>query len=414
MTQEPGRDAQVVFLLDLIRALHLAYHPATLIDRRVRRAAAAWGFELEVFTLQSAAMTAVISGAPHRVDLRRLPLNPHWNLRRASALIQLTDAIAARGLPLEAARAELDSITASRPAFPLWAVLIAYGTYGAVVCMRVGGGWVEAFAASIAGLVAGLVHYGTLASLRIDLQKSFLAAFAGAAGGFVVSLGFPDMDVARAVFGGATLLIPATVVTLASAELVSESAEAGLTRLIYALLRFVMLGVGLLAAGRAVALVGAVPALVVAEPLPSAVVIAAVAVGGAALVVCMSARWHDAPWIVGAVLLAYGVQELTKLWVGEQGSPLITAFVLGVAGRLYSLGSGRVAWTVTMPGLLQIGPGFLGTQAVISAIHPSVAPTQAHFFDVLIVGVQVALGLMLAWMIHPPERLVAHPARHDG
>lgn len=49
-TREPGaltdEDPIVVFLLDLGRALHLAYQPAPIVEARVKRAAQAWGLQV--------------------------------------------------------------------------------------------------------------------------------------------------------------------------------------------------------------------------------------------------------------------------------------------------------------------------------------------------------------------------------
>ncbi|WP_253994777.1 threonine/serine exporter family protein [Myxococcus qinghaiensis] len=184
--------------------------------------------------------------------------------------------------------------------------------YGAAVAARVGGGWWELVAALAVGVLAGGIHFGTLKSERVDLQKSFLGAFLGTLLAFGLTFVLPTFDAARALFGGITLLVPAMVVMLGSAELVGESVEAGLSRLTYGMLRFLMLGVGIAAAGTLWGLFGPLPLRTNAQALPHAVVLVIIAVGGVALTVCMSARHRDTPWIVGAVLLAWGVQELTK------------------------------------------------------------------------------------------------------
>src|SRR5262245_38276506 len=115
-------DPTLVLLLDLGRALHLAYQPSHLVEERVTRAAQAWGLQVEVFTLQSIIATQVVSGARRRVDFERLPFNPHWNLRRASALVTLADTVAAGQLRVPEARAELDRILAERSHYPEWLV----------------------------------------------------------------------------------------------------------------------------------------------------------------------------------------------------------------------------------------------------------------------------------------------------
>ncbi|MCP3101195.1 threonine/serine exporter family protein [Myxococcus sp. K15C18031901] len=407
-------DATVALLLDLARALHLAYVPSFGVEQRVRRAARAWGLEVEVFTLQTLAVTEVRSGAPRRVDIARLPFNPHWNLRRAAALLLLSESIAAGRLRVPEARAELERILAPHPSHSEWVVFLAYGVYGAAVAARVGGGGWEMAAAFVVGVLAGLIHYGTLKSERVDLQKSFLAAFLGALLSLALTHVLPDFDPVRALFGGVTLLVPAMVVTLGAAELVDESVEAGLSRLTYGLLRFLMLGVGLAAAGTLWTLWAPLPSPTRATQLPELVLALVIAVGGLALSVCMSARRRDTPWIVGAVLLAWGIQELSKHVLGEQGSPLVSAFVLGVAGQLYGRLPDRLPATLIYPGLLQLAPGFVGTRAMLALLGAQGAGDPAKLFEVFLVALQLVMGLVFASMLGLSHDARATPPSTKG
>ncbi|NVJ07566.1 threonine/serine exporter family protein [Myxococcus sp. AM001] len=404
-------EAASCFLLDLARALHLAYQPSLLVEARVRRVARAWGLRAEVFTVQSLAMTQVVAPRRAPADFTRLPFNPHWNLGRAAALLQLTDDLAEGGVGLPQARARLDRIVAQRSPFPKWLVLLAYGVYGAAVAARVGGGWWEMVAALLVGVIAGVIHFGTLRSQRVDLQKSFLAAFMGTLVVFGLWFVLPPFDVVQALFGGAVLLVPAMVLTLGSLELATESVEAGMTRLVYGLLRFLMIGVGIMAATTLWRFLWPLPVYSDAHVLPPLVTFLILTVGGVALAVCMAGRPRDLVGVVGGVLLAYGTQAGMKAVLGEQGSPMVAAFVLGVAGLLYGRGGQRMPMTVIMPGLLQLAPGFMGTQAVIALLglgRPGAE--EARLFNVLLVALQLVLGLVFATLVVPPRITVDRDA----
>ncbi|MBU8896407.1 hypothetical protein DRW03_11510 [Corallococcus sp. H22C18031201] len=402
-------EATVSFLCDLVRALHVSYQAASLVEARVKQVARAWGLQVELFTLQSVAILEVVSGLERRaVELDRLPFNPHWNLTRASAVLGLCDDIAAGRKRVPEAHADLKRIMASPPVHPGWLVYLAYGVYGAAVAVRVGGAWLELAAAFVVGVLAGAIHFGTLRSQQLDLQKSFLGAFLGTLVAFLLTWVLPPFDAARALFGGITLLVPAMVVTLGSLELVTESVEAGTPRLLYGLLRFVMMGVGIAAAGTAWGLVAPLPLYSSAHALPHPLALAIVAVGGLALAVCMSARARDVVPIVAAVLLAYGTQELTKAVLGDRGSPLVSSFVLGVAGLWYGRRPGCMPNTVIMPGLLQLAPGFMGTQAILALLGVG-ANTDARLFNVLLVALQIVMGLIFAALLARPPVPVVEP-----
>ncbi|RKH59426.1 threonine/serine exporter family protein, partial [Corallococcus aberystwythensis] len=265
-----------------------------------------------------------------------------------------------------------------------------------------GGAWLEMLVAFFVGVIAGVIHFSTLRSQRLSLQKSFFAAFVGTLVAFGFTLLLPPFNAMRALFGGVALLVPATVVTVGSLELAMESVEAGLSRLTYGLLLFMMLGVGMAAAGTLWGFVWPLPPHTQAQALPPLLTFFLVAVGGVALAVCMSGRPRDLAWIVGGVLLAYETQAAAKALLGDRGSPLVAAFVLGVAGLLYGRrGRGRMPVTVIMPGLLQLTPGFIGTEAIVALLGAGAEDVRP--FNVLLVALQLVLGLVFATVVVPPR-----------
>lgn len=393
-TRIASQSDAITFLGELAAALHVAYLPSHLVERRVGAAARGLGLEVTTFTLQSLVLLQL--RGPFGAHFVRTEFNPHWNLERLHQLVTLSEDVAGGRTALRAAQAELDRILATPRRYPTLVVVLAYAVYGAAVAARVGGGGVEVLAAGLVGVLAGAIHFGTLGPPMVDLQKSFLAALVVTLAAFLLGPVLPPFDMGRSVFGAMTLLVPAMVVTLAAQELASEAAvESGVIRLGYGLLRFVMIGAGALAAVRVWSLVGPVPPHIEAVPLPGVVVAAALAAGGLALVACMQARPADAPWIVAAVLFAWGTQEATRLAVGGRGSPFVAALLVALAGSLYGRLPRKIPATVVFPAMMQLAPGFLGTQAVFTSLRPDAAATPATFLDMLIVAVELVLGLLI-------------------
>jgi uncharacterized membrane protein YjjB (DUF3815 family) len=56
-----------------------------------------------------------------------------------------------------------------------------------------------------------------------------------------------------------------------------------------------------------------------------------------------------------------------------------------------------------MPGLLQLAPGFIGTQVIIALLYPKAASSGERLFDMLLVAVQVVLGLIFASALAQPR-----------
>ena len=135
-------------------------------------------------------------------------------------------------------------------------------------------------------------------------------------------------------------------------------------------------------------------------------VTALVALGGLVLTVCLQARRRDLPWVLFGTLLAFGADRLSKALLGHDGSPLLAALVLGVVAMVVGRKPDRAYGTMVIPGLLQLAPGFVGTDAVMRLIRVggSVGAEEATFFKVGMVTTQLVIGLMLASLLAPRSR----------
>ncbi len=385
--------------MDLAAALHAAASPADVAEERLRGVAAALGIDAQFFTLQSFVAAELRRGGAERVEIRRVPFDTHWNLSETAALDGLCRGIAERRIDATAARRELDRIVAKKSAYPKALVGLAWGVYGGVVAVRVGGRWLELLAGVIVGLVAGAVHFLAAERKPVNLEKTFVGALLGSLAVFLLAFVLPPFDYPRALFGGISLLIPAMVVTIGIHELANEELESGTVRLVYGLMCFGLLGAGIVAAYTLGGFLGLHPPHAEATKLPRLVVLACVAVGGLALVVCLEGRRRDVGWIVAAVVIAFGAQELTRIPLGDRGAPIVAAFVLGCAAYLYARRPGRVPFTILVPGLLQLAPGFLGTKATFGMLTVGAQASNTTYFDVILLALQLGIGILIAGLL---------------
>jgi uncharacterized membrane protein YjjP (DUF1212 family) len=406
----PGDSTEL--LLDLAAALHAAASPADVAEARLRGVANALGLDAQFFTLQSFFATELRRGDRERVEIRRIPFDTHWDLTEVGALDELCRAITERRLDAMGARRQLDRIVAARSAYPKALVALAWGVYGGVVAIRVGGRWIEGLAGVLIGLAAGSIHFLAAEHKTISLEKTFLGAFLGSIVAFLLAFVLPPFDYPRALFGGISLLVPAMVVTIGIHELANEELESGTVRLVYGLMCFGLLGAGIVAAFTLGSAFGLHPPHQTATKLPDLVVLACVAVGGLALVVCLEGRPRDVGWIVAGAVIAFGAQELSRLAIGDdRGTPLGVSFILGCAAYLYARRPGRVPFTMLVPGLLQLAPGFLGTKATFKMLtvgdHLS---SSASYFDVILLALQLGIGILAAGLLFKRLRRRARAA----
>ncbi len=381
-------------MIELAQALHVVSVPSNVIEDLVGGAARTLGVDSELVVLQSYVLAETVENGQRRAELHKIPFEGHWQMARMHELLALGRSLAGGSRDIEEGRDELRRINASVTGYAKAPVVVAYGVYSAAVAARVGGAWLEMAVAAAAGVIAGLIHYRTIRSRTVDLLQSFVAGLLGSLAVLVLAAFLPTFDLAPALFGGAVLLVPAMVVATGIEELTADALESGVIRLAYGLLRFLMLAAGILAALNLWRLFADVPASAHGKALPTPTVLGILVVGGAALVLCLQARLRDLHWVVLAVLVAFGTQELTKAFIPD-GAPLVSAFVLGVAAKLHARIPGNVPATMVVPGLLQLAPGFVGTQGILHLLAGSPESSDS-FFRVLLIAFQLVVGLMIA------------------
>ncbi len=409
MATDPPGERSTRLLLDLAQALHGAGLPVDIVEQRLYGVAAALGIDAQFFTLQSFVAAELRRGGAERVEIRRVPFDTHWNLARTTALNHLATDLAGGKLDAAAGCAELDRIVRLKSVYPGWLVAVAWAVYGAAVAARVGGRWTEMVVGALISFIAAAIHLAGTAHRQISLEKMFLAAALGTFAAFGLAFLLPPFDYPRALYGGISLLVPSTIVTLGVHELTNEQLEAGTIRLVYGLLGFGLLGAGVAAAFNVGKLFGLEPPHVTATQLPNLAVLAFIAMGGLALVVCVDGRREDVPWIVLSAVIAFGAEQVTRIIFGEAGAPMLASFILGSAAYLYARLPGRVAITMILPGLRQITPGFLGTRATFELLTAGKSTSAASFFGVILLALQLAIGITVAGLVFKRRSRGARP-----
>jgi uncharacterized membrane protein YjjP (DUF1212 family) len=399
MAVDPPDEISAQLLLDLAQALHASALPADIVEERLRAVAAALGIDAQFFTMQSFVAAELRRGGTRRVEMRRFPFDTHWDLARATALLALATALAEGKLGAAAGDAELARILHRKSLYPRWLIALAWAVYGAAVAARVGGRWIEMAVAALISLIGAGIHFEGATHRQVNLEKTLLAAALGSLAVLGLAFVLPPFDYPRALYGGISLLVPSTIITIGVHELVSDELEAETIRLIYGIVGFGLLGAGVAAAFSVGQLLGLEPPHATATRLPDLVVLGFIAMGGLALVFCLDGRREDVPWIVLAAVIAYGSEALTRIVLGERGAPILAAFVVGSAAFLYARLPGRSPITMILPGIRQMTPGFLATSATFSLLHVGASTSAASFFGVVLLAIQLGIGITAAGLV---------------
>jgi uncharacterized membrane protein YjjP (DUF1212 family) len=400
-TGAPPAAATIELLLRFARAAHGAGYPTADLEERLTALAEALGLD-----------GAEISATPTLVELSlgALPSQRTYSLRVRPTAVDL-DAIGRlddlvtqvldRRLTVDEARTALEEVTAQRLERPWPLLLAAYGVAGASLTPVLGGGWREAVAASLVGLVVGSIAIPAARGGRMEPVVAPLAAVAAAfAAASLPELGLraaPDIVTLAAL----VTFLPGMTLTIGMRELATEHLQSGVANTASALVQLLGLvfGVGV---GRSIAQnwFGAAAEVTPSTGFSAAQVVGAVA-AGLAFTLTLRARYRSALVMCTATVLALSANALAGEVVGDEAAVFCAALTIGVVGGLFGSRLRRSSLVFIVPGVLMLVPGSAGFNSALQLLTNQTVSGVTAAFDTFLTAMSIAYGLMVSTIVLP-------------
>ena len=394
-------DAPAELLIRFARAGHDAGYPTADLEERVLALAGAFGLtDVEV----SATPTLV------EVSLGPLPNQRSYSLRVRPTPVDL-DAIARLdGLVQDALEGRLDEddVLAAlgeiqdKPLDRPWLlVLAAYALAGIALTPVLGGGWREASAAALVGLVVGAIALSTSRTARTEPMVAPIAAVAASfCAALLVRLGV-DASADVITLAALVTLLPGMTLTIGMRELATEHLQSGVANTASALVQLFGLAFGV-AIGHSIAANwfgetgGPAP-----SPASLGLQLGAAFLAALAFTVTLRARSRDALVMGVAACLAVAANEVGARVFGDEAAVFVAAVVVGVAGGLVGTFLRRSALVFVVPGVLMLVPGSAGFSSVLQLLSDQTVSGITAGFDTFVTAMSIAYGLMVATVVLP-------------
>jgi uncharacterized membrane protein YjjP (DUF1212 family) len=348
-------------------------------------------------TLVELSLGAVTRQRSHTLRVRPAELD----LGKIACLDELVQTVVDGSLQAEAALAQLDEIRAQAPAFSWPVVLGAYALAGAALTPVIGGGWREAVAAALVGLLVGGVALGTKRTSRTEPIGAPLAAIvAGICAAAIADAGL-DVSPDVVVLAALVIYLPGMTLTAGVRELATEQLQSGVANTAKALVQLLGLVFGV-EIGRSIAAAWFGPAgeVVPHTTLAAPQILAAVA-AGLAFTVSLRARPRDALLMCSATVLALVSNRVGTALLGRQAGVFGAALLVGIAGSLVGSVFRRSPLVFLVPGVLMLVPGSAGFTSALELLTGRTVSGVAAGFDTLVTAISIAYGLMIAAVVFP-------------
>jgi uncharacterized membrane protein YjjP (DUF1212 family) len=388
-----------------------------MLESYVQRTAAAYRLDVELVVL------------PEQMVIQQSgPAGPRTSVVRAAPGIFRLDQVAdlkrtlvaiEAGMSAEDACRRLDAAAERPPRWPWWARVVGVALFAAGFAPSVVASWSEVGAATILGLLMGLLVVAT-AGTRLEALAPFIGAFG------VTALGLTALSGLAATTGVTLLVIPALFITVpgdtlsaAAGELLGGRLTAGVVRLGLGLFVLGLIVIGIVAAADVTGHLDALSETLPPPDLPYLVTLAGWVVFSAGLVLAFNAEPQVFLWLVPSVIVTFLLQQGATRLAGAVLGTLVAGAALGAFANLLDAGPRRPPRLVlVLGGFFVLTVGGLGVRGVtaifggdpVSSLHDLVD----FGLQVPTVALAIALGVILSerWRPrfagsgHDPEDMV--------
>ncbi len=284
---------------------------------------------------------------------------------------------------------------------PWLLLLAAYAIAGIALTPVLGGGWREAGAAALVGLLVGAIVLSTSRTARTEPMVAPIAAVAASfCAALLVRLGV-DASADVITFAALVTLLPGMTLTIGMRELSTEHLQSGVANTASALVQLFGLAFGV-AVGHSIATnwfgdTGEV------APAPAwlGVRLGAALLAALAFTVTLRARSRDALLMGAATCLAVGGNEVGARVFGDEAAVFVAAVVVGVTGGLVGMKLRQSVLVFVVPGVLMLVPGSAGFSSVLQLLSDQTVSGITAAFDTFVTAMSIAYGLMVATVLLP-------------
>ncbi|MEJ7734339.1 MAG: threonine/serine exporter family protein [Polyangiaceae bacterium] len=403
----PPLDAEmepaIAFILALAQALHAYGASAHRLEGMLTLVAMRLGIEARFYSTPTAVMASFGPVTAGRTCLVRV-LPADLNLEKLSLLHATAIAVIRGKTGLDAGSAEVQRIVAATPRYQGWGSVLAYAASSGSAATFFGAGRNEVLAATAVGTVVGVLSRLLARHARgFSLVEPVAALCAAVAAALAARLLGP-LSTLVVTLAGIVTLLPGLSVTTAMNELATRNLASGTARFAGAIVQLLGLGFGVaIGAKLAVALLPSGPPMAPVDwPVPAlalAVVVASVSFG-----VLLRAAPRDLPIIVVAGAVAFGGARAGAHLFGPEIGAFSGALAVAMGSNAYARTWDRPAPLTLVPGLLVLVPGSIGFRSVFSMLESDVVSGVTAAFQMVLVAVALAGGILLANIAVPPRR----------
>ena len=401
----PSRKDPVGFILRLTKALHTYGVPAYELEQTINACAAAMDLGVQCLSTPPAiTMTLLPPNEPPETYVIRVAPG-EVNMERLQKTTQVAQQVIAQEISSIEGQKILKKIDKSKPLYSPGIIVLAFAMVSAGIARIFSGGAAEIVAASIIGLVIGIMSTQSKKFRLLRFLFPAVSAFVATITAFLINSFLTEpISIFVVIISGLIILLPGLSLTIAMAELATENLVSGTARLFGSAIIFVQLAFGS-AIGVEIGqhIFGSIPQIQMSAVSELSIWIAVV-VAVIGLVPLFEARTKEAPWFLLAAIIAFATVRYSTPFLGASLGAFFGAIMVGLTAKVISRRYNKPGALILMPGLIILVPGSVGYKSILSLIQNDILTALQTAFDVALIAISLVAGLLIASLLQLPKK----------
>ncbi len=398
------RRKQANVLLHICRAISEAGAPAHRLESYMQVISEKFNLEASFFAMPTAVL-ASIGEDEYSQRSYMIKTDPNdINLGTLHTINDVINQLENDVIDLDTALKSIKSITTEATEYPNWLFALCFGLVGGGFTTLFAGSWYDVVAASVLGLLTGII---TIYSKPYKYLSQLLTPLAALVVGFTaltISHYWQTIDHFLVSLAGLIILVPGLGITIAMRELSTGHLVSGSSRMAGAVTTLFLLSFGL-ALGYLIAqsIYGDTEVNKMAN-VPTWFNYLALVITALCFSVLFKARFADTFWIFLSIGLAFAGSSLIGLWMSQPFKSLAAVLLVSMVGNIYSRVSSNPASVMHIPGIILLVPGSIGFNS-LSAMYTNDTMTGVQAaFNAALIAVAISVGLLVGNLIVPPKK----------
>jgi len=398
------RRKQANILLHICRAISEAGAPAHRLESYMQVISDKFELSASFFAMPTAVL-ASIGEDEYSQRSYMIKTNPNdINLNTLHTINEVINDLENDAIDIDSALNAIKEITNKPAEYPNWLFALSFGLVGGGFTTLFSGSWSDVIAASVLGLISGII---TIYSTPFKYLSQLLAPLTAMIVGFTaitISHYWQTIDHFLVSLAGLIILVPGLGITVAMRELSTGHLVSGSSRMAGAVTTLFLLSFGLALGYLIAQSIYGETTVHKFDGVPAWFNYLALVITALCFTVLFKARFADTFWIFLSIGLAFAGSNLIGLWMAQPFKSLVAVMLVSIAGNIYSRISSNPASVMHIPGIILLVPGSIGFNS-LSAMYTNDTMTGVQAaFNAVLIAVAISVGLLVGNLIVPPKK----------